>query len=361
MRPRKRAEPVHVCDLLPVDGSGLGLCIQVRRDRSNHVDRRPPVARPEDDLGIEPVALRELPPRPFDGRPRVDEHAVHVGQDCPGLEEEAAEVPAAARVRAPREKRKRERRNDHDREGAAEADRVGGDTDRRRACKESEPADRRDGGDAGGGRHAGSRSGCAKQHRDDDAEAGTHRRKPGERDDRGAADERECECGCGQETPASRERDRAETSVEAVAEDPARGHCERERGVAERSRRGAGAERVGEVDGAPVGGGSLGHESEERRGAEHEERPLRPGENRSRLPIVSLGREEAPTGDERAQPNHDGDRAEVLQGIDAGCGGDRAEPGAGKAAEAEGRVERREDRAARSAARGRFPARLRRR
>ena len=117
-------------------------------------------------------------------------------------------------------------------------------------------------------------------------------------------------------------------------------------GVAERSRRGAGAERVGEVDGAPVGGGSLGHEGEERRGAEHEERALRPDENWSRLPVVGVRREEARSSNESAQRNRDGDRAEVLHRIEAGCGGDRTEPGAGKAAEAEGRVERREDRPA---------------
>ena len=150
-----------------------------------------------------------------------------------------------------------------------------------------------------------------------------------------------------------RERDRAETSVEAVAEDPARGHCERKSGVAERSRRGAGSERVGEVDGAPVGGGSSAMRV--KNAAAPSTRSDRCGRASIGVGlIVSLGQEEAPTSDERAQLQYDGDRAEVRHWIDAGCGSDRAEPGAGKAAEAEGRVERREDRTLLSRSRKRF-------
>ena len=72
--------------------------------------------------------------------------------------------------------------------------------------EKSEPADRRDRGDADAGRHAGRRAGGAEQHRHDDAEPGAHRHEADDAPRRRADREREREPGGGDHAAAARQR-----------------------------------------------------------------------------------------------------------------------------------------------------------
>ena len=102
----------------------------------------------------------------------------------------AAAIALVPTICGASKKRHRHGRENDDSERAPQTRLTSRESDRRWTGEEAEPADRRDGCDpapAGPGRRAGG----AKQHRNDHAEPGTHRREARDRDGHGADGERE--------------------------------------------------------------------------------------------------------------------------------------------------------------------------
>ena len=73
-------EAVQVGFLAGVDQRRLSRRVDVRRQLAQHVGRAAAMARGDERLGIEAVALAEQAPVPLDDDARVDERSVHVGE-----------------------------------------------------------------------------------------------------------------------------------------------------------------------------------------------------------------------------------------------------------------------------------------
>ena len=299
----------------------LRLGVEVRGDEADQVDDAPAVALRRARARRRARAARRRRARSLDLRAGVDEHAVEVGEHGARLEQRGRGIAALApRPALAREQRERDgRRATTMPSAAAQPDRAGGEADRRRAGEESQPADRRDGRDA----DARPTRPASSRRR---GRAPARRRRgprPWPRSPTSAAGVEPTTSASASPDAASRPPPRASATgpKRPFRRSPTQrlvGHREREARVAERGHRGGRAERVREVDGAPVGRGSLGEQREERRRAEHEQRPRRADEDRRRPGVVRLRRQQPPPGDESATTASDErERSEVRARPDA--------------------------------------------
>jgi hypothetical protein len=226
---------------------------------------------------------------------------------------------------------------DRDEQREAEAGRLGGEPDRRRAGQGAEVGEAGHPGDADPARAA-EVAGGAEGDRDHRGQAGTEQAEPGHRDQLVASDHAHAEPAGGDQAAVTDQADRTEPAGEPVPDQAAGGHAQRERGEPGRRRPWARA-KLPQVQGAPVRGGALGEEGAEADQSEQEHRPPPPAGGTARAERlvaalgwnrdgVDLGREQLAGGDRRHRAEHDRGHGEVQQGIPAGT---RRQAGGGRA------------------------------